>query len=439
MSFASLAQPSFLFGITNDFLFDDDTVSEKDIFSWDNDNSELLENESQSTNSDNQTQAKDKEITIPQLPIGLGLNSFQKQTDSFSSYNIFSNMNVSFSKSFPRAQDYSSQESILKAFPHLQGVNDPNFCQNSISNNAHFYILRSSNDDNIHKAVKYQIWSTTAAGKTILSEAWNEFTKKGMAPEIYLIFTVVNTNHCLGIAKMTSDIKPNESFMYWWEPMKWFGTFQIKWLFLKDIHSSQFDHIKEDAFSTSSFINLKDSTKLTTTNGKEIVRTFHEYSLRSNIFESFAYMDQREDYIRLQRDSNSFFVKQFQECCLAYQKDPEGFSPQKKTQNNKKKYNSSNLNLAGQKIQINGNDSKPSNNKPSSPNNSNNVKKTQNNKNNQKKNQNNTKQTNLQSSLAEQFGIKTLNKKSKGGKTTKTLKPVEDTQEKKKENMTLTY
>jgi len=33
------------------------------------------------------------------------------------------------------------------------------------------------------------MWSTTAAGKAILSEAWNEFTKQGVPPEIYLIFT----------------------------------------------------------------------------------------------------------------------------------------------------------------------------------------------------------------------------------------------------------
>jgi len=41
MSLSALAQPSFLFGITNDFLIDDDTVSEKDIFSWDHSNSEV--------------------------------------------------------------------------------------------------------------------------------------------------------------------------------------------------------------------------------------------------------------------------------------------------------------------------------------------------------------------------------------------------------------
>jgi hypothetical protein len=241
---------------------------------------------------------------------------------------------------------------------------------------------------------------------------------------------------------MTSDINPNETFMYWWEPMKWFGSFQIKWLFLKDIHSSQFEHIKEDAFSTSSFINLKDSTKLTNANGKEIVRTFSDCSLRSNIFESFAYMDQREDYIRLQRESNSYFLKHFQECCLAYQKDPEGFSPQKKTQNNKKKYNGSNLSLPGQKIQANGIDCKIPNNKQSSPQNGTTTKKNSNNKNGlkgQNKGQNSSKQNNLQNSLAEQFGIKTLNKKSKGSKTAKIQKPIEATSEKKKENMTLTY
>ena len=56
-----------------------------------------------------------------------------------------------FSTKFPRARNYHSVQTIAEAFPHLQTVNDPNFDYESISPNAQFYILRSVNDDNIHK------------------------------------------------------------------------------------------------------------------------------------------------------------------------------------------------------------------------------------------------------------------------------------------------
>jgi len=41
MSQIALNQPSFLFGIDNDFLIDDDTISQRDIFAWDEDNEEV--------------------------------------------------------------------------------------------------------------------------------------------------------------------------------------------------------------------------------------------------------------------------------------------------------------------------------------------------------------------------------------------------------------
>jgi len=56
-----------------------------------------------------------------------------------------------YSSKFPRASTYSTQQTIVEAFPHLENVNDSNFDVESISPNAQFYILRSGNDDNIHK------------------------------------------------------------------------------------------------------------------------------------------------------------------------------------------------------------------------------------------------------------------------------------------------
>jgi len=260
-----------------------------------------------------------------------------------SMYNMY-NSYVSFNTTFPRAKDYYSQESILETFPQLEGINNYEFDVNSIPDHARFYVLRSSNDDNIHKAIKYHVWSTTTNGKAVLSNAGKEDEKKGLTPEIYLIFSVVNSNHVLGVAKMTSDVKNEETFMFWWEPAKWFGTFQLSWIFIKDVHFSKFDQIKEDADGTS-FINLKDSTVLNLESGKEVLKVFRDSVPKTSIFGSFAYMDQREDYIRLQRETNTKFLEYFNECCTAYKQNPEGFSPVRKisgTYRKGGKYNNNN-------------------------------------------------------------------------------------------------
>jgi hypothetical protein len=428
MSQVALNQPSFLFGIDNDFLIDDDTISQRDIFAWDEDNEEHTDFDDDQSTDSSSSQPPVKANDTPET-------SYQESYQApIPVYNMYTNVNVPFSNMFPRANHYLTQETILEQFPHLKNVNDPLFSINSVPENAQFYVMRSSNDDNIHKAIKYHMWSTTASGKTILSQAWNDFKKKGMAPEIYLIFSVVNTNHVLGVAKMVSDVNVNETFMYWWEPMKWFGSLQIKWLFIKDVHSSHFEHIKEDGFGSSSFINLKDTTKLSKENGREVLKIFKEYSLTTNIFESFAYMDQREDYIRSQRNNNLYFLKYFQECCVAYQKDPENYSPQKKTPQTKKKANNTNKfspknATSGANVTINfsPNSQKKQENsaqkKTYYKSNSNNGSKqklsptpSQNNKFNNTNNTSKPKETSFPLSLAEQFGIKTLHKKNKSSK-----------------------
>ena len=56
-----------------------------------------------------------------------------------------------FSTKFPRAKDYNNEQILTETFPDLKSVNDPNFDIDSISPDAQFYVLRSGNDDNIHK------------------------------------------------------------------------------------------------------------------------------------------------------------------------------------------------------------------------------------------------------------------------------------------------
>lgn len=71
--------------------------------------------------------------------------------DQASYYDSFVDPNTPFSTKFPRAKDYNDHQVLTEVFSHLENINDPNFDVESISPNAQFYIMRSGNDDNIHK------------------------------------------------------------------------------------------------------------------------------------------------------------------------------------------------------------------------------------------------------------------------------------------------
>jgi hypothetical protein len=349
---------------------------------------------------------------------GMMSQYYQYQT---SYYETYIDPLTPYSTKFPRASTYATQQTIVEAFPHLENVNDSNFDVESISPNAQFYILRSGNDDNIHKAIKYHIWATTANGKSVLKQAWQDFEQKGLTPEIYLVFSVVNSNQFLGIAKMTSNIINEESFKYWWEPCKWFGTFQLKWLFVKDIPHFKFEHIKENNNNTS-IINSRDSTPISAESGKQIIKTFMENPSSPSIFESFEYMDRREDYIRAQRDNDTEFQQFFDSSCEAYKQDPEGFQPQRRPYHGRKTGRKPRSNFANKKYNNN------NNNGNSNGNGNHYYAKTYYYKRNTNQNSNAVSaEANPESqqpvSLEEQFVVKTSNKKSSDFKSRRKYQP----------------
>ena len=77
----------------------------------------------------------------------------------------------------------------------------------------------------------------------------------------------------------------------------------------------------------TSIINLRDSTKINASIGKEILAIFAKAPLNPSILESFAYMDRREDQLRVQRDSDPNFDTLFDEYNTLYKQNPETFRP----------------------------------------------------------------------------------------------------------------
>ena len=73
-------------------------------------------------------------------------------------------MNNNFGNAWPylEAKNYSDWDSILQVFPHLKNIN-PN--EHIHSNNVNGIVIRSANDDNVHKvSILLARPSSTASG-----------------------------------------------------------------------------------------------------------------------------------------------------------------------------------------------------------------------------------------------------------------------------------
>lgn len=147
--------------------------------------------------------------------------------------------------------------------------------------NAKFYVIKSYNEDNVHKSVKYNVWSSTPDGNKKLDAAFRDKMAKtseaGIECPIFLFFSVglqlicilfvsvldsislfcalvllrlpnptelqVNgSGQFVGVAEMIGPVDFDNNLNFW-EYNKWNGYFPVKWHIIKDVPNAQLRHI----------------------------------------------------------------------------------------------------------------------------------------------------------------------------------------------------
>jgi hypothetical protein len=106
---------------------------------------------------------------------------------------------------------------------------------------------------------------------------------------------------------MISEVEFDKIFNYWWEDLKWSGVFKINWVFVKDLHHVDVQDIK---VSGTPMNQLKDGSRVDFDAGKKMLELFKASDIDSDIFEAFEFMDEREEKLRIKRDSYYEMIKQ---------------------------------------------------------------------------------------------------------------------------------
>lgn len=113
--------------------------------------------------------------------------------------------------------------------------------ENVAKPNARFFVMKSVNEDNIYKSIKYRVWCSSFAGNRRLNEA---FLLSQNAYPIYLIFSVNKSGRFLGVCQMISEVNHYSSFANWKDCEKYRGYFFVVWICIKDIPNKVFKHIE---------------------------------------------------------------------------------------------------------------------------------------------------------------------------------------------------
>ena len=157
--------------------------------------------------------------------------------------------------------------------------------------NARYFVIKSYSEDDIHRSIKYNIWTSTEHGNKRLNEAWNDTKNKG---PIYLVYSVNGSGHFCGVAEMVSGVDTNVCTGVWSQD-KWKGKFDVKWIYVKDVPNNQLRHIKLENNDNKPVTNSRDTQEVPRDKGLQLMRIIHDYKHSTSIFDDFGHYEKRQD------------------------------------------------------------------------------------------------------------------------------------------------
>lgn len=163
-----------------------------------------------------------------------------------------------------------------------------------VKKNSIYFIIKSFNIENIHKAIKYNVWSTTYSGNILFNQAYT--LAQSRDADVYLFFSTNSTFAFQGIAKLESNFQP-KSYSFWKgsDKFKSFnGSFIINWLIIKDIPNSTLDKI---LVNNIPFSKLRNGVEISEQDALGAV----------NLYENFYYCSSLvlSDFMRLDIEENA--------------------------------------------------------------------------------------------------------------------------------------
>ncbi|CAD6907824.1 unnamed protein product [Tilletia laevis] len=189
-----------------------------------------------------------------------------------------------------------------------KGYNPPSFPMRP--HNARYFVIKSFTEDDVYKCLKYEIWASTDKGNQRLDRAFRENSRgPGDAPDgnghgsgkatgpgpIFLFFSVNASGHFCGMAQMLSPVDYNTSSNVWAQDGKWKGTFNVRWIFVKDLPNGQLRHIRlTNTPEVKSVTQSRDTQELPREAGEEVLRILAEYQARTSLLQDMSFYEMQD-------------------------------------------------------------------------------------------------------------------------------------------------
>ncbi|KAF7145590.1 hypothetical protein RHSIM_Rhsim04G0245600 [Rhododendron simsii] len=167
--------------------------------------------------------------------------------------------------------------------------------------NAKFFVIKSYSEDDVHKGIKYSVWSSTPNGNKKLQSAYEDACRIAAGEKrgcpIFLFFSVNASGQFCGVAEMTGPVDFHKD-MDFWQQDKWIGSFPVKWHFIKDVSNHNFRHIILENNENKPVTNSRDTQEIRYKQGIEMLKIFKNYKWKTSLLDDFMYYENRQKIMR---------------------------------------------------------------------------------------------------------------------------------------------
>ena len=144
---------------------------------------------------------------------------------------------------------YRTEMYICSKYRNLIDINQKNSkLVDNINQNSKFFVIKSFSEEDVHKSIKYNVWSSSKNGNLTLSNAFNITKEKN--GNVYLFYSCNGSGRYCGVARMKTPCDENKTFELWTQDGKWPGLFDVEWLFIKDVPFKEFKNVIINTFIT---------------------------------------------------------------------------------------------------------------------------------------------------------------------------------------------
>ncbi|KAB2043618.1 hypothetical protein ERO13_D01G023589v2 [Gossypium hirsutum] len=178
---------------------------------------------------------------------------------------------------------------------------------------AKFFVIKSYSEDDVHKSIKYNVWSSTPHGNKKLDSAFEDAQRiaagKPRGCSIFLFFSVNASGQFCGVAEMIGSVDFQKA-MDFWQQDKWSGSFPVKWHIIKDVPNSHFRHIIVENNENKPVTNSRDTQEIMFKQGVEMLKVFKNHTMKTSLLDDFMYYENRQRI--MQEEKARLLIRSFQ-------------------------------------------------------------------------------------------------------------------------------